>query len=312
MIPLPQVTVTSRTLLFCVVLALHSQVAYGQADEALMAMRQKNRVKTQTTWQRNYIGVKPSGAEFKAAYGEYNKAGELILEKTFSETPDLLKQYKAVYNADNRLVKEVWKESFTDSAIYKYDESGQRTEEFWYWGQDKAKDKISHTYDATGHMISTVSKYAYGSIIDSMFYDDDRLALIRTYDENDRLSTVTTNTYNAQGKLREEIKTNTKGELVQKITRDYYGSGLLKSIQTSYYSTANVTDKIYGQQQETYKYERGLLMEQIVTSKNNGEMVVNYQASYEYNDKGLATALTSLNLLSKEKSVFRYAYTFWE
>jgi hypothetical protein len=295
-----------------VVLALHSRVAYGQAEDVLKAMRVKHRVKTQTTWQRNYSGTKPSGPEFKAAYAEYNKAGELLVEKTFSETPELLKQYKAVYNADNRLVKEVWKESATDSAVYKFNEGGLLIEERWYWGQDKAKDKISHTYNSNGHMVSTVSKYANGSIVDSMFYDDDRLALTRTYDENDRLNTITTNTYNAQGKLREEIKTNTKGELVQKIVRDYYESGLLKNIQTTYYSTGNMPDKIYGLQQETYKYEKGLLTEQIVTSKNNGEMVVNYQASYEYNDKGLAIQLTSLNLLSKEKSVFRYTYTFWE
>jgi YD repeat-containing protein len=280
-------------------------------------VRKQQHVKTQTVFQRNYKAGKPLGSEFMEVYAEFAKNGTKVLEKTFDETPQLLKVYKAIADTTGRLLKESWKENSTDSVAYKYDSLGRLKEERWYWGEDKTKNKITHYYNSDGKMNCTISQYDYGKIVDSIYYNDkDLLGLTREYDENGQVNTNLTNIYDQQGRRIEEIKTNNQGQMLQKISHQYYPSGLVKSVQTSYYSPLEGSNKLkdiaYSQVADIYKYDRGQLVEQNTVSENNNEKVINNLTTFDFDENGLLTEMAITNLLTKEKTVFRYTYTYYK
>ncbi|MDX2001136.1 MAG: hypothetical protein SFW35_01805 [Chitinophagales bacterium] len=310
---LPTFSNAARAFTLYTLFSLHSQWAYAQLDPVLQSVCSTHAVKSLTAYQRNFYQGKADSAEFKAAYYEFNKAGQLTMERTFSAQPQLIKQYKASYNSYGQLVKEVWKERYTDSVVYRYNDLGLCSEERWYWGLDKTKDRKMHQYDSTGKLQCTISAYTYGSVTDSIFYDNDTLVLMRSYDESDESGFQLLNTiyiYDAKGRQVVEEKTDNKGKLLQRIKKEYYDSGLLKSITTSYYSGNQDQVAIYGQQTEIFRYEKSKMSERTVSSTNNGEKLIHYEVLYDYDDDGMMTHMETNNFLTKEKSIFRYIYTY--
>lgn len=298
-------------------LLLNSHRLYAQLDDMQDKARRDNSVKTQTVYQRNYKGGKPVGQEFMGLYTEYAKNGKKVLEKTFDETPQLLKVYKAVTDSSGRLLKESWKQTSTDSVAYQYDSLGRLKVERWFWGEDKTRNKVTHFYTPEGKMNCTVSQYDYGRIVDSMYFNDrDLLGLTREFDEYGQLSSNITNIYDAQGRQIEEIKTNNQGQMLQKVSHLYYPSGLVKSVQTSYYAPTETKNKnrdfAYSQVTDTYKYDRGELVELTTVSENNNEKLIDNQTTFDFAENGLLTETTITNLLTKEKTVYRYSYTYYK
>ncbi len=266
------------------------------------------KVKSITAWQQ---GDQPD-VKTKAYYREYNTSGNLTFELVYDEDGVVIKKYQSFYTANNILTKEVWTQDQTDSVIYKY-KAGKLTEEAWYWGADKSRTRVVHFFDSLDRKVCTVSKNNWGVYVDSFYYENGLVALVKNYNENGQFTSLTENSYDVKGRLTLEILKDEDGNTLQTNKKVFTEVGP-KSSETILYGTptASTEANITASMAESYKYDTQKQLKEITNnSYTNNELLVNNKVIFIYNDKGLPASQTIQNLANNTKLLLRFNYTFF-
>lgn len=248
----------------------------------------------------------------KVFYKEFNNLGKLTFELVYDENGQITKKYQSFYNAENRLTKEVWTQDVTDSVIYKY-KAGLVTEESWYWGADKSRTRVVHFYDSLSHKVCTVSKNNWGVYVDSFFYEDGQVSLVKNYNENGLLTSWTENTYDSKGRLTQEILKDENGNILQTNKMVFTEVGP-KSAETLLFAPSLSEEQpiITASMAESYKYDSQKQLKEITNnSYTNNELLINNKVIFMYGDKGLPISQTTQNLANNTKQLLRFTYTFF-
>lgn len=280
-------------------------------DDPLAAIYKSKKVKSITAWQQ---GAKPDD-QIKAYYREYSALGNLTFELVYGDDGSVVKKYQSFYTADNRLVKEVWSQDQTDSVIYKY-KGGKLTEESWYWGADKSRTRVIHFFDSLNRKVCTVSKNNWGVYVDSFYYENGRVVLVKNYNENGLLTSLKESTYDSKGRQTGTILKDEDGNVLQTSQKLYTDVGP-KSSETILYSAPKGNEvtavaSISASMAENYKYDTQKQLKEIaINSYTNNELLVNNKLMYTYSDKGLPLTLSTSNLISNIKQLLRFTYTFF-
>ncbi|WBL23804.1 hypothetical protein [Zunongwangia sp. HRR-M8] len=74
----------------------------------------------------------------------------------------------------------------SDTAIFHYNKRNLQTVEIWKWGEDSTIDTTKFFYDKKDRLITSADIYDFGSAIDSLFYQKNRLSYSKSYETNQR------------------------------------------------------------------------------------------------------------------------------
>lgn len=296
-------------LLFVFAIAWEPAIAQQTAqNDPLTPLYKAKKVKSITAFEPGATADEKT----KVFYKEFNSLGKLTFELVYDENGQITKKYQSFYNADNRLTKEVWTQDDTDSVTYRY-KGGLVTEESWYWGADKSRTRVVHFYDSLSRKVCTVSKNNWGVYVDSFFYENGLVTLIKNYNENGLLTSWTENAYDYKGRLTEEILKDEYGNVLQTNKKAFTELGP-KSVETFLFAPSATEEQptITASMAESYKYDSQKQLKEITNnSYTNNELLINNKVIYIYGDKGLPISQTTQNLANNTKQLLRFTYTFF-
>lgn len=297
-------------LTFCIV-GLPVFAQQPSTDDPLTSLYKLKKVKSITAYEAG-----PTASEqIKAYYREYNANGNLTFELVYGSMGEVVKKYQSFYTADNRIVKEVWTQDYTDSVTFKY-KGNKLVEETWYWGADKSRTRVVHFFDTLDRKVCTVSKNTWGIYVDSFFYAKGQVQLVKNYNENGLLTSLKENTYDTKGRLTATTLKDEDGNVLQTSTK-LFTEGGPKSSETILYAapvgnTVTATASVSASMAESYKYDtQKQLKEMTFNSYTNSELLVNNKVVYTYGTNGLPLSQSTLNLLTNTKVLLRFNYTFF-
>lgn len=277
-------------------------------NDPLASLYKAKKVKSITAFE---LGV-GQDQKTKVYYKEFNTLGKLTFEIVYDEGGNITKKYQSFYSADNRLTKEVWSQDETDSVVYKY-KAGLVSEESWYWGADKSRTRVVHFYDSLSRKVCTVSKNNWGVYVDSFFYENDLITMVKNYNENGLLTSWSEKTYDAKGRLASEILKDENGNILQSNKKVYNDLGP-KSAETFLFAASLSSDEptVMASMAESYKYDSQKQLKEIINnSYTNNELLINNKIVFVYGDKGLPNSQTIHNLTNNTKQLLGFSYTFF-
>lgn len=303
----------SRALIFFVFLiaCLGSTSLFGQQpiqQNPLAPLYKAKKVKSITAWT---VGATAS-EKTKAYYKEFNESGNLTFELVYNENGVITQKYQSFYATNNKLTKEVWTQEQTDSVVYKY-KGDKLFEESWYWGADKSRTRVVHFFDSLGKKVCTVSKNNWGVYVDSFFYVNGLVTLIKNYNENGQLTSLSEKIYDTKGRLTQELLKDEDGKIMRTNKNIFSSLGLVSS-ETILYATptANGEPVVTASMAESFKYDSQKQLKEITNnSYTNNELLINNKMIFVYNDTGLPASQTIQNLANNTKQLLRFDYTFF-
>lgn len=285
--------------------------AYGQQlvqQDPLLPLYKLKKVKSITAWEQGAT----AGERTKAYYKEYNNNGNLTFELVYDESGEVVKKYQSFYNTSNKVLKEVWTQDETDSVIYKY-KGDKLTEESWYWGADKSRTRVVHFFDSLDRKVCTVSKNNWGVYIDSFFYNNNQISLVKNYNENGQLTSLSEKEYDTKGRLILDVLKDEEGNLLQTNKKAFTELGP-KYLETILYNTQTTSTEtnILASMAESYKYDYLKQLKEITNnSYTNNELLINNKIIFIYGDQGLPSSQTTQNITNNTKQLLRFSYTFF-
>jgi hypothetical protein len=281
-------------------------------EDPLASLYKLKKVKSITAYETGLT----SSEQVKAYYREYNANGNLTFELVYGSMGEVVKKYQSFYTIDNRIVKEVWtQKDYTDSVTFKYN-GNKLVEEAWYWGSEKSRTRVVHFFDTLDRKVCTVSKNNWGVYVDSFFYENVKVVLVKNYNENGLLNSITENSYDSKERPTTTTLKDEDGNVLQTTNKLYTEVGP-KSSETMLFlapkgNAATTVPSISASMTESYKYDTQKQLKEITfKSFTKNELLVDNKVVYTYGTNGLPLTQSTLNVLINSKVLLRFNYTFF-
>jgi hypothetical protein len=320
-----------RTLLLLLILVFGVLSAFSQNVEIMDKERiSKNKIKTQTLFEYDYINGKPEIKGVKSRIDSVDMKGQRLSQVNYRENGTILNlmtfkyDYKgnktefSKFSLDENKMKLNYKQSV------KFDSKGNKTLETGYNGLDSFKNV--YNYNKTGKL-AEVNFFIKKKLDEKrVFSNENNNANLKILDGYGALKFTQKNVYSSSGKILEEVRFETDNTESQKIVYAYNSSDNITS-ETKYikgklfskisyvYNNNNLLSEIYMESTDGVKYltnkylynEKGWLIEDQSRDEKNKDFSKN---SYTYDDNGICKTIDSFFAKYNQQvlSVFIYAY----
>ena len=324
-----------KTFLFLILVSTLLVPVRAQVDvEALNRTRLVSaRVRTQTEFTHDYVDGRPSPRGYKSSVTEFDNRGNITRITNFDATGKTISMVVNQYDSrGNRVNFERFNISGENTRELRYsqrtvfDGRGNRTRDHGFDGSSQYNNVF--TYDANGKL--TEISYTTNGVVTErrQFSHTGNRTEVTVLSAGGAVTFKQVNTYDANGLLLSEVRTNPQGAVIHSLTMQYNSAG-------------NVTEEVKRREnnaldyQKTFIYDRNRLIRIETTTAGGTKFIANeyqYNAGggltleswrrnertarastnkYTYDARGLCTEKDSFFATHNLNSLYKYQYEFF-
>ena len=267
------------------------------------------RVKTQTEFTHDYVAGRPAARGYRSMVTEYDNRGNITRITNFNEAGRAIsavtyqydnrgnrvnfERFSITHDNNNREMRELRQSQRTV-----FDARGNRTREHGFDGTAQFNNVF--TYDANGRL--TDITYTTNGVVTERrtFTHANNRTDVQVFDPRGSVIFRQVNTYDSNGLLLSEVRTDSQGGVIHNITMQYNNAG-------------NMTEEVKRrannvlEYQRTLTYDRNNRLTKIETANAGGAKFVANE--YQFNDKGeLVLESWKRNERTQRASTNKYTY----
>lgn len=187
-------------------ITLHSQVVFEDLEKVWI---KKNGIQTKEQWDYAYVNDAPGQKSYKSSFIKYDTNGNVVEETNYRATGQILAVSTYRYDkAGNRLEYIKYKGDKQDVSYkqeFIYDSKNNKLMESGFNGVEDYKN--SYRYDGLGNLVE-IKYFVNGNLDEKRILEKNaNVTLIKVYNFEDKFLYTITNTYDTDGNLLEEVKT---------------------------------------------------------------------------------------------------------
>ena len=319
-----RISICALLMIVCLVQSF-SQPIFENKNK-LTVVREK--IKSQTNYDHNFIKNKPSSKGNKTSYTEYNTKGDVVKFITY-KLLDTLTYEKYIYDETGKRTDYTKHKGGSKNVAYqkisKYDKDGNLILEHGFDGSEKFKN--TYKYDDAG------------KLLEIKYFQDNTLNERRTFNNKADITEVTVYNSSEQVTSYMALKYNSDGEIVEEVVFDANRNPIEKKLYV-YNSDSKVISEVKYRLEEfyyklTYLYDsRGDLInidEESITNKRFVKKSFAYdtsgnlaemkwrrkpgeqfnQRNYSYDNKGICSHVVTFYPSTNFKVLTKYEYEFF-